>query len=1061
MSALELRQAFRRRFRAVARQIWSLHVGRGVARTVLVAAVVVAMFATADYFFELSWAVRAGILAAVAGVVAILTAVWVVRPALAWDRAKVATELEGLFPRLGQRLRTATQHGERSPDELAKDGVAPGLVAALEEETAEKVKPLPFQAALPVRPVLIVGGLAIVCVAAVAAVAALVPEWRTALGRVALSPAPYTTLTATASADSVIEGTNVDIRATMSGRARPAVVLHVREAGETDWREESMDATDGEFTAQLPKLRATSEFFVSAGPERTSVKQIVVRHPLKIVSTHVEVTSPAYTGVALANYDTGSFSAIQGSTAKIQFELDRQPTTATLLVKDPTRPTAAPRRLAMAVQDRHVSVELPLAADLEYAVYAMDTDGMTLVANRHRVRVTADQPPSVWFETPGEGLEVHTLAEIVIRARARDDFGLSKVGIVFQINNEEERTLVLYDVNEPNQREAKAEEVLMLEQYLLTQKDCVAYYAFAEDARPSGPQRTTTELRFIDIRPFKRTYRVNDDPDGMPNGQQRDIILLDEVIARQRFNLNQTIRLEARANARSDVAQVAIQVDKVAAFENKLATQTHDLADFLSGLGVDGAAILSLAEEAMLASVDSLNGAKFTTAINQERDALRFLMEARNTVQQALSKQPKSVRAQARAFDRLQRQKLRRPNAEAETLAQIAEELRKLADDEDEVARTIAGAGNATGMTNKGDNGDPKTEPKNGKGGMDPAQERQDDIAGRATAIEKVAANVKGLTELAKSRIGEAAKAANAGADALGMGDRPTARTEVERAKELFRTAAKQVAALAADEPAQQLAMARDIANDIALKTAPSDMKNGGGGGNGDEKKTPVPGGMGDKNDGKMQGIGNAAEQAKTLKDVLEKLAGSGVEADADAARKAGAILKQEDLGGAIGRLEKPGVADDKAERQDLADRFAALGQKLDQAYRETVAPRLEEIARLEREANELEKKFATADDDADMRRLRQQTAEFVEHLEAAGLGELASKDLREGLKGVGQAGSERFGSGIAVAHSRLVAKLQEFVAADKFTSGNEAVPPEYKDLVERYLRALSAGSSK
>ena len=63
MSAIELRQSFRRRFRAVARQIWSLHVGRGVARTVLVATVLVAATATADYFFELSWVVRAALLA--------------------------------------------------------------------------------------------------------------------------------------------------------------------------------------------------------------------------------------------------------------------------------------------------------------------------------------------------------------------------------------------------------------------------------------------------------------------------------------------------------------------------------------------------------------------------------------------------------------------------------------------------------------------------------------------------------------------------------------------------------------------------------------------------------------------------------------------------------------------------------------------------------------------------------------------------------------------------------------------------------------------------------------
>ena len=758
----------------------------------------------------------------------------------------------------------------------------------------------------------------------------------------------------------------------------------------------------------------------------------------------------------------------------------------------------------MVMQDKQVSIEMPLANDMEYSIEAKDSEGMPLVVNKHRVRVTADQPPSVWFETPSEGLEVHTLAEILILVRARDDFGLSKVGIVFQVNNEEERTLVLEDVKQPNQRDAKAEQILMLEQFLLTQKDCVAYYAFAEDNRPDGTQRTTTELRFIDIRPFQRIYKLIDPGEPMP-GQQRDLIFLDEVIARQRFNLNQTMRIENRSKIRIDLAEV----EKTAAFENKLATQTHELADFLIGIGVDGAAILSQAEEAMLSAVDSLNGAKFTTAINQERDALRYLMEARNTIEQALPKKPRQVRAQAKAFDRLQRQKLRRPNDQADTLAQIAEELGKLADAEDEVERTLAAMnGNAGGNPGDpmskpmggnpgdpigkpagGDPGDPmpkpmpggmdpKADPKNRKGG-DPAQEGQDEIAGRASALEKIAANAKGLTELAKSRIGEAAKAANAGADALGQGDRPSARKEVDRAKDLFRTTAKQVAALAAEEAAQQLAAARDIANAIALQTAPNDPMKNSGPGNGGDKKMPVGAGTGDKDKGekpmpeaggagtsdkgdkKMPGLGNAAEEAKSLKDVLEKLAGSGAESDADAARKAGAILKQEDLAAAIARLEKPGAGDDKGERQDLAERFAALGQKLDQAYRETVAPRLEEIARLEREANDLEQRAKAADDDADWRRLRQQGAGFIEKLEAAGLGTLANEDLQAGLKSGTAAGHETFAQGIAAAHARLVAKIQEFVAGERFKSGNEAVPPEYKDLVERYLRALSAGSSK
>jgi hypothetical protein len=1026
MSATELRPAFRRRFTAVARQIWTLHVSRGVALTALVAAALVALAAAADYLYELPWPARAGLLLVGVALVGVLAARVILRPALAWNRTRVAAELEGLFPRLGQRVRTVQQHGPRPADELLGDGVSPTMVAALEEETAEKAKPLPFQAALPVRPLLLPGALALSGIALLVCFALYHPEWRTALGRAMLAPTPYTILTVTPSATAVDEGSDVTIDATLSGRDREAVVLHVREAGDEDWRQETMDPAEDGFTCRLLKLRATMDYFVAAGPERTAVQQIAVRHPLKITTTKVEVTAPAYTGVALATHESGSFSAIQGSTARIRFELDRPPAEARLIVKNPARPKEKPQRIEMKVEDRAISAQLTLTADIEFSVEARDREGMALVANRHRVRVTVDQPPTVYFEEPGESIEVHTLAEVLIRARARDDFGITRIGIVFQVNNEEERTLIVHDVKQPHQRDALAEQVLMLEQFLLTQKDCVAYYAFAEDNHPESPRRTTTDLRFIDIRPFQRIYRLVDSPERMP-GQQRDLIFLDEVIARQRFNLNQTMRLAARAKVRIDLSEV----ERIAAYENRLATQTHNLADFLAGLGVDGAAILKQAEEAMLSAVDSLQAGKFSTALDQERDALRYLMEARNTIQQALPKQPRSVRAQARAFDRLQRQKLRRPNEETEALLDIAQELDKLAEEEGQVARGIAG---------------PMPDARDGKSGDDPEKERQDDVAGRATAIDKTAAKVKGLTGLARKRIADAAKAANAGADALGQRDRPTARKEVDRARDLFRQASKQVAALAAEEVAQQIAAARDLANDVALQTAPTDAKQPGAG-------------KGEK--GKLPGLGDAGEQARTLKDVLEQIAGQGSEEAANAARKVGALLKEEDLKAAIERLEKPGAGKDRGERQDLAERFAALGQKLDRVYRETVAPRLEELGRLERESYDLEQRAGASADGADWRRLRQQAAGFLERLEDARLGNLASKELREALRGGGSASNALIGKRLAAVHTQLVAKLQELVAGDRFTTGNEAVPPEYRDLVDRYLRALSAGTRK
>src|SRR5271166_3058659 len=205
MSTTELRPAFRQRFRAVAWQIWSLRVGRGVALTAVVAAALVTLTAAVDYVYELPWLARAGLLVVGATIVGVLAARWIVRPALAWNRTRVAAELEGLFPRLGQRVRTAAQHGPRPAEELVREGVSPSLVAALEEETAEKAKPLPFQAALPVRPLLLPGALALGGIALLVCCAVSQPEWQTALSRVALAAFPYTTLTATPSATVVDE----------------------------------------------------------------------------------------------------------------------------------------------------------------------------------------------------------------------------------------------------------------------------------------------------------------------------------------------------------------------------------------------------------------------------------------------------------------------------------------------------------------------------------------------------------------------------------------------------------------------------------------------------------------------------------------------------------------------------------------------------------------------------------------------------------------------------------------------------------------------------------------
>src|SRR5947199_1934663 len=75
--------------------------------------------------------------------------------------------------------------------------------------------------------------------------------------------------------------------------------------------------------------------------------------------------------------------------------------------------------------------------------------------------------------------------------------------------------------------------VLMLEKHRLTYQDAVTYYAFAEDNYFGQPRRTTTPLRFIDIRPYKQEFQVVDQQ-GMPCCSS---VTLEELIHRQRHGL--------------------------------------------------------------------------------------------------------------------------------------------------------------------------------------------------------------------------------------------------------------------------------------------------------------------------------------------------------------------------------------------------------------------------------------------------------------------------------------------------------------------------------------------
>jgi hypothetical protein len=536
---------FVRRFDTVWSKMRRVQIGRAVCWTLLVAASGVALLAAADYVFELGRAARADGLAALAVGSLALFGAWAALVLRRWSRPRTAVEIERYFPELGQSVRTAVQYGGREEDEIASEGVVPNLVAALDDHTDLRTRPLPIDAVVPSRRLKAAAVLVGAAVAAVLGLAAVDWEWRVALSRVLLGERPYTEVAVTPGDAVVEEGESLAVAVEVRGRTAGRTVLLARTADdeEADWTERELPADEAiesgrravQYEVALESLEAPVEYRVVAGSAESGVYRVDVRYPLRIAKVEIDLAPPEYTGVKPSTVEDGNLHAIEGTRAAFRVELDRPPARAVAVLSevgrsrdldvaevvrlradDPNYHEFGYEIVPLRIDGTTLSMELDLLEDRNWTIVAEADDGMRLPENRYRIRVRKDQPPQVWFEEPAEALEVHPLAEVLLAVRARDDFGLTKAGIVFQVNNDEEHALLVEDflaaLDEeegapPRRTQAALAKVLPLEHFELTQKDSVAYYAFAEDNFPGGPKRAETDLRFIDIRPFRRIYK--------------------------------------------------------------------------------------------------------------------------------------------------------------------------------------------------------------------------------------------------------------------------------------------------------------------------------------------------------------------------------------------------------------------------------------------------------------------------------------------------------------------------------------------------------------------------
>ena len=375
-------------------------------------------------------------------------------------------------------------------------------------------------------------------------------------------------------------------------------------------------------------------------------------------------------------------------------------------------------------------------------------------------------------------------------------------------------------------------------------------------------------------------------------------------------------------------------------------------------------------------------------------------------------------------------------------------------------------------------------------------EDRQLDIAAEAKEVEKALAGLTNATDLAKERMAAAAKLADEAAEALGQGKLDDAKQPASAAKEKFDELVEQVVALVAKEQADRIAAAQQMAADLArqqddFKDELANSGEGGGKGEPPPDRKPMPG-VGNEPGDQPKGSGLAgaaqriADKAETLNDVLAVAMKAGSPQDQPAAKKIDELVQKlalkalsERLAALPEQVREGKLEDAKTAAGDGAERMEAAAEQLGALRRSIVSPQIDELAKLEQQLAGLDERLDELDTQQRITGWHIDADVLLERLDEAGIGDDVRKEFIDEMRGQGWSPDRRVNwkwglieggrYAVPVAYHRLLSRLttslrermQDLMLGDMTAAGDEPIPPQYQELVDRYYRMLATQRTK
>jgi hypothetical protein len=493
-----------------------------------------------------------------------------------------ACAIEAARPELGQSIRTALELTQRGPAHDANDEekwFAQRLVAQSEEALRKyswrSLIPRARWAAWTCAALGIAVGLILA--------AARFPDFRLALTRL-LSPATAGTYTQLGwvVAPNVFDDHHPPRFELRVDRRLAEPALFVRERGGEWTRAGLTPLPDGRsWDTVLTGRTSDFELYATAGDARTATHPVAFKPIPKLTAVSTQLMYPEYTGMNSETRTRGDVSAVEGTQVQWEFTFNVPPGRAEWRMgSESAQPLKVEGCTARAAWTAGTSRGTAI-------VSVLDDSGEPIDSWRFTAEGFADALPTVELLEPAKDQEATSVTELPVRIRAKDDFGVSEVGLVLEAAGE--RDWVLEKVIDAHgQRDVSELTAAMLEKVPLTLRDNVRMYAYALDNKPRGGPRAVSPLRSIDIREFKKRWMFRDG-DGAGGGANRQkisdgIMKLGEIIASQRGIVSDTFLL--RESTRSSAAAALTAALPIGQRESALSEKSNALLETWTDEGV-------------------------------------------------------------------------------------------------------------------------------------------------------------------------------------------------------------------------------------------------------------------------------------------------------------------------------------------------------------------------------------------------------------------------------------------------------------------------------------------